>query len=179
MNTPNNKRKKKSQENIEKVFLELLQKKELEKISVTDIVKLCKINRSTFYANYLDIYDLANKVKENMFKEYLQIFKEESKLKKHSYNYLPMFQDIKNNQIFYKTLFKLNFDFTNYYDLYLETEEMLKYYGTTKNMDYHIEFFKAGITAIIKKWLYNGCIENPEEMVKILKDEYKGKSLEN
>lgn len=178
MNTANNKRKKKSQENIERVFVELLQKKELEKISVTDIVKLCKINRSTFYANYLNIYDLADKVKENMYNDYLELYKEESKSKKHSYNYLPMFQDIKNNQIFYKTLFKLNFDFSDYYDNHLEIEEALKFYGTAKNMEYHIEFFKAGMTAIIKKWLDNGCIETPEEMVKIINDEYKEKSLE-
>lgn len=56
---------------------------------------------------------------------------------------------------------------------------MIKYYGTTKNMDYHIEFFKAGMTAIIKKWLLSNCKESPEDMIEILNSEYKGKSLEN
>lgn len=88
-----------------------------------------------------------------------------------------MFQDIKSNQIFYKTLFKLNFDFSDYYDNHLEIEESIKYYGTTKNMDYHIEFFKAGITAIIKKWLNNGCKESPEEMNEIIVNEYKSKNI--
>ena len=37
MNTPNNKRKKESMERIEKVFIELLQTKELNEISVSDI----------------------------------------------------------------------------------------------------------------------------------------------
>ena len=37
MNTPNNKRKKESMERIEKVFIELLQTKALDKISVSDI----------------------------------------------------------------------------------------------------------------------------------------------
>ena len=40
-------------------------------------------------------------------------------------------------------------------------------------MDYHIEFFKAGITAIIKKWLNSGCVESPEEINDILISEYK------
>ncbi len=57
MNIPENKKKRQSQEKITKVFLQLIQDKELEKINVTDIVKLAKINRSTFYANYIDIYD--------------------------------------------------------------------------------------------------------------------------
>ncbi len=60
MNTPNNKRRKASQDKIEKVFIKLIQKYELNEISVSDICKLAEINRSTFYANYLDIYDLAD-----------------------------------------------------------------------------------------------------------------------
>ena len=42
-----------------------------------------------------------------------------------------------------------------------------------KYIDYHIEFFMAGLNAIIKKWLNNGCLESPEEINKILQDEYK------
>lgn len=53
---------------------------------------------------------------------------------------------------------------------------MLKYYGTTKYMNYHIEFFKAGMSAIIKKWLLNDCKETPEEMIEIINSEYKGKA---
>ncbi len=178
MNTRNNKKRKLSQDKIEKVFIKLIQKYEINEISVSDICKLAEINRSTFYANYLDIYDLADKVKEKMFHDFLELYQEEKVLKKHSYNYLPMFTDIKNNQIFYKTLFKLNFDFSYYYYIHIEYEETIKVLGTTKNIDYHIEFFTAGIIAIIKKWLYNGCKESPEEMVEILNLEYKGKSLD-
>ena len=42
-----------------------------------------------------------------------------------------------------------------------------------KNEDYHIEFFSAGSTALIKKWLANDCKESPETISKILFDEYK------
>jgi len=55
MNTVNNKRRKESQEKIEKAFIQLIQNKEIEQISVTDICQKCNLNRSTFYANYLDI----------------------------------------------------------------------------------------------------------------------------
>ena len=50
-----------------------------------------------------------------------------------------------------------------------------KYYNN-KNIDYHIEFFRAGLNAIIKKWLNNGCKESPEEMSDILQNEYKNKN---
>ena len=33
----------------------------------------------------------------------------------------------------------------------------------------------AGINAIIKKWLYNGCQETPEEINQVLIEEYQNK----
>ena len=51
MNTPNNKRRKESQEKIIRVFLNLIQSKEVPEITVSDICKQANINRSTFYAN--------------------------------------------------------------------------------------------------------------------------------
>ena len=43
-------------------------------------------------------------------------------------------------------------------------------------IDYHMEFFKAGLNAIIKKWLNNGCKESPKEIESILKSEYSNKN---
>ena len=64
MNVKNNKRRRESQEKIEKAFIELLQTREIKEITVSDIVKNTGLNRSTFYANYIDIFDLADKTRE-------------------------------------------------------------------------------------------------------------------
>lgn len=167
--------KKSAIERIESAFIELIQSKEINEITVTEIVKNAKVNRSTFYVNYVDIYDLADKIREKMYLNILDLYKEEAIKKEHSYNYLKLFEYIKDNQIYYKTLFKLNFDFSNYYDSSLEEKDALKYLGTTKNIEYHKEFFKAGMSTILKMWLNNGCKESPEEIVEILNIEYKGK----
>ena len=176
MNTPNNKRKKESQERIEKVFIELLQTKEVNEISITDICSLAHLNRSTFYANYIDIYDLVEKLKEKMMQEIFNVYREECESRQHSYNFLKLFNHIKENQIFYKTYFKLNLDlsddFYRFSDVHIET---IKYYGSSEFMKYHIEFFKAGLNAVIKKWLNNGCKETPEEIADIIKSEYEVK----
>ena len=37
----------------------------------------------------------------------------------------------------------------------------------------------AGLNAVVKKWLNNGCKESPEEINKILEDEYKNKNIGN
>ena len=165
-------KKKKSQQKIEKVFLQLLQKKEIQTISVSDICKLAKLNRSTFYANYLDIYDLVEKTKLRMADEFAEFhFTQNSKQDENGY--LNLFKYIKENQIFFKTYFKLesiSMSPATQYNIDLAT----KYYNN-EYIDYHIEFFRAGLNAIIKKWLYNGCQETPETMSNILLKEYKNK----
>ena len=137
MNTPNNKRKRDSQEKIERVFIELIQTKELNEITVSDICKKADLNRSTFYANYIDVYDLVDKIKDRMMEDFFDTYNEERLSGKHSYDFLKLFNHIKDNQIFYNT------------------------------------FFKAGLNAMLKKWLGSGCKESPEEINEILISEYK------
>ena len=43
---------------IQQTFLELLQKKPISKITVTEICEIAGINRATFYKHYMDPYDL-------------------------------------------------------------------------------------------------------------------------
>ena len=71
MNVKNNKRRKESQDRIERAFIELLQNRKIDEISVSDIIKMTELNRSTFYANYIDIFDLADKTRERLEREKL------------------------------------------------------------------------------------------------------------
>lgn len=174
MNRPNNKRKKESLERIERVFLEQIQIKELHQITVTDICKLAKINRTTFYANFLDVYDLADKIRQKLEQDVLELYKDERENLYNNNDFLKLFNHIKENQIFYKTYFKLGFDKVN---VFMEYDyNQASHYYNEKYVDYHIEFFKAGFNAIIQKWLKNGCIESPEEMFEIIISEYKNKN---
>lgn len=177
MNTPNNKRKKASQEKIEKIFVELIQAKEINEISVTDICKLAKLNRSTFYANYLDVYDLADKIREKLEIEVANLYQEEKEQNYNSNDFLKLFQHMQENQIFYRTYFKLNMDKVTKLSKYEYDIHLAKEIYEDKHIEYHIAFFMARFNAIIKKWLYNGCKETPEEMDEIIKSEYKNKNI--
>ena len=173
MNIPNNKKRKKSQEQIEKIFLQLIQKKNIDEISVSTICDKANLNRSTFYSNYIDIYDLAEKIKQQMEIEFAQ-FQLSNNAKQDENGYLSMFRYIKDNQIFFKTYFKLE-EISKSLPTQYRVELAEKYYDN-KFIDYHIEFFRAGLNAIIKKWLNNGCKETPEEINEIITSEYKNKS---
>ena len=173
MNTPNNKRRKNSKEKIEKTFLQLIQKKNIDEISISTICEIAKLNRSTFYANYIDIYDLVEKVKVRMADEFAK-FQLSNNSKQNPEGYLNLFKYIKENQIFFKTYFKLESISKSPITQY--SIELAEKYYDNKYIDYHIEFFRAGLNAIIKKWLNNNCIEPPEEMVNIITSEYEKKN---
>lgn len=107
MNTKNNKRKRESMQKIEQVLIEFLQTKELTQISVSDICKKANLNRSTFYANYVDIYELADTIMEKLEARVAELHKDEITQGFNSNNYLVLFQHIAQNQIFYRTYFQV------------------------------------------------------------------------
>ena len=168
MNLKNNKRKRDSIDKIEKSFINMLPKKEINQISVTDICKDTGLNRSTFYANYIDIYDLADKLREKLEKDFESHFSENT-----ARDATIMFRHIYENQIFYKTYFKLGYDEKHQPYIYDTTRAEKDFKG--KHIKYHIEFFKNGLNSIIKMWLNDGCKEPPEEMAEILESEYRGR----
>ena len=172
MNVKNNKRRRESQEKIERAFIELLQGREIKDITVSDIIKIADLNRSTFYANYIDIFDLADKTREILENEFSNLFADYDYFNERT-GALKMFTHIKENQIFYKTYFKLCYDDKHLISIY-DTKRAEKE-NISNNINYHIEFFRNGLNAIIKLWLSGGCKESPEEMAEILKKEYRGR----
>ena len=172
MNTPNNKRRKDSVKRIGNAFIKLLQTKELGEISVTDICKLAEINRTTFYANFADIYDLAEEIQISLEKEVVDLYREEWEQGHGSHDFLRLFCHIKENPLFYKTYFKLNTGGKLRFMMY-NVEEAVERFNN-KNIEYHIAVFSSGLNAVIKMWLENNCRESPEEIYNIIKDEYRG-----
>ncbi len=172
MNTKNNKRRRDSVEKIEKAFIERLQEHGIKKITVSDLCHMTGLNRSTFYANFLDVYDLAEKVKEKLEQDFSEVFRNFDYHSDHS-GALKMFEHIKENQLFYRTYFKLCYDADHQVTIY-DQERAEKDFGG-KHIQYHIEFFRSGFNAIVKMWLAGGCKETPEEMADIIKQEYRGR----
>lgn len=175
MNIKNNKRRKNSVSKIEKAFLELLQDHSLSEIRVSQICALAQINRSTFYANYIDIYDLADKIRTNLKTATDNLFKIETSLKYDYDTFLKFFYHIKDNQLLYRTYFKLGYD-TNVTIMFHDVDYNQNFFDS-KHLEYHIEFFRNGLNAIIKKWLQTHCQESPEEMLEIVFSEYQRKPL--
>ena len=174
MNKNNNARNRQSITAIQRAYMHLVvSRDDISSITVSDICKKAGINRTTFYAHYLDISDLKEAIYEWMLKEFLNVFKEETSTLQHSYDFGKLFRHISENQLFYRIYFKLGFDFKNLFIEHGAARVASQFYPDTSHLDYHIEFFAAGITAIIRKWLDSGCQESPDTIGRILREEYQ------
>ena len=56
----------KTERGIKNAFIELRSRKPLEKITVKELCESARINKSTFYAHYKDIYDLSDAMEEEV-----------------------------------------------------------------------------------------------------------------
>lgn len=173
MNVKNNSRRRETIRRIEETFMEMLQTKELDEIKISEICKHCGINRTTFYSSYTDIHDLANKIRLKMENEVSLLYAEENNEHFNSNDYLRLFQHIKDNQPFFRTYFKLGYD-KQYFVLKYDYNQAERYFNN-QYIDYHIEFFRCGFNAVVKKWLANDCQESPEVMAEIIRSEYQGR----
>ena len=59
---------------IKNAFSRLLQKKDFEKITVTEIVKLSGLNRGTFYAHYSNVVDVLEGIEREVTDKILSLF---------------------------------------------------------------------------------------------------------
>lgn len=173
MNTANNIRRQKSRERIEKVFVELLQTRELHEITVSDICKLAPVNRTTFYAIYDDIYALADSIRKDLEQNVLTMYQQEYADGYNSNDYLRLFRHIAENKLPYRTYFKLGYADT--YKILRYDREQAERYFQNQFIEYHMEFFRSGLNRMIKMWLDCDCAETPEEMFSIIKAEYRGR----
>ena len=57
---------------IEKAFMELRARQPLEKIRIKDLCTLAKVNKSTFYAHYEDIYELSGRLENKLIHAFVQ-----------------------------------------------------------------------------------------------------------
>ncbi len=173
MNTKNNKRRQETVRKIESVFLDFLKEQELSQIKVSDICKAAEINRGTFYANFVDIYDLADKLHERLKSEVNLLLEQNIGIQNMGADFLRLFRHIYENRDMYSFYFSLGYDDSEelkLYDVFLNADNI-----PAEHLHYHVSFFKSGFNGIVKKWLKGGCKETPEQMTDILFYEYRGR----
>ncbi|MBR1743239.1 MAG: TetR/AcrR family transcriptional regulator [Lachnospiraceae bacterium] len=186
MNTKNNQRFHETGQKLIHAFIELSEKKPIEKITVTDLCRKSGINRSSFYLHYKDIFDMADRMEEVLILYYNHLFTRPLENTKSNEDYelsgrfALLFRFIKEHQSYYRFYLSRNRTLhlleaalpTNAKESLQEWAEKMGIH-TERELHYHQAFFQSGLSAMVKEWLEQGCIESPEEMSEILKKEYQ------
>ncbi len=98
MNSKNNLRFQQTERKIRDIFLDLLKKKELSKITVKEICDSADINRTTFYLHHEDIFELMQCMESDMYEYFILIFKVPRKLHSLRERFLHLFAFIREHQ---------------------------------------------------------------------------------
>ena len=178
MNKSNNSRFQETDRQIRRVFLEELKEKSIDRIKVSEICSRVGINRSSFYAHYEDVYDILNKISDTLGMQFFEMFQESYRLDTREVirkEYLvKLLEHIYEYRQFYGPYFTgansehLNKKFDVVFQDLIYPE--LKSLGVKdeSTAELHFVFFRAGIVALISKWLGDGCRESAEEIADII-----------
>lgn len=156
-----------SRKMIRESFLELLKEKDINKITVTDIVNKADLNRSTFYAHYIDVRAITEEMENQVIDKMIEILKK-FEFKNFFNNPTPLLLEVsrflESNQDTYKILLKVNEaetflkklknEFAKYMMLDTDIPEYLK---DSKMVNLRISYFAGGIINMYQDW-FNGSL---------------------
>jgi AcrR family transcriptional regulator len=152
---------------IREALYKLLEKKHLPEITVKELCGEADINRTTFYRNYRDIYDLYEKLEEELTEKAFG----DADIEEGRYRLLKV---IYENQVFYREFFDSGLESCyirkTMQKLYEEMKTLLVERGTYDERTFRIlyQYNYYGVIGVIREWLDRGCLESPEDFGRIL-----------
>lgn len=148
---------------IRQAFLELLQEKPYEKITVTDIAQRADLNRSTFYAHYPDVQGLIEEIEEEIINRSMQLLSEvtcQNIFQDPKIFLQILVQPVEENKKLYqllvqsdyagRQLYRINEAFASYV---LNSPEIPENLRSSKYFAVCINFFIGGIINTYCQWL--------------------------
>ena len=157
-----------SRKMIRESFLELLKDKDISKITVTDIVNKADLNRSTFYAHYIDVRAITEEMENEVIDKMIEILKK-FEFKNFFNNPTPLLLEVsrflESNQDTYKILLKVNEAETflkklkNEFAKYMMSDtDIPEYLKDSKMVNLRISYFAGGIINMYQDW-FNGNLD--------------------
>lgn len=170
-------RVQRTRRSIRKAFEELISKKNINDISVTEIAELADINRNTFYMHYAGLYELIDEVDNELLAEFSKSF-ETLDLKKKYDDPKQVFNNIieliEGNTKFYRDFFSQDKDlrFLKKISLILKTKFRNKLVTDgrieNKKIDILLDYSVAGMYMCYQNWFTSNKEMPIDELIRIL-----------
>ena len=174
---------------MNQALLSLLEKKELEFITITEITQKAGVNRSTFYLHYENTSDLLKETTRYIIDKHLayyeidkrRIYLQFETCKREELlfitdEYLMLYLNfINDNQRLFKVSIK-QFNSLNMDEVYGRMFEHIfnpileRFQVPEKERSYMMKFYLTGVFAIVMEWLDKNCSDDMETVIKIITD---------
>lgn len=142
---------------------QLMQKKDIKDISVKELADLVDINRGTFYLHYRDIFDMLEKIEDELFQKFNRIL-DDNFPDNHTPETIQILTDIfvflQDNQETVRALIGPHGDLAFINRLKELLKERLRYAWKQntphpENFDYYFIFVINGCIGMIETWLHS------------------------
>lgn len=174
---------------MDEALIALLEKKDLEYITVKEICDTAGVNRSTFYLHYENTSDLLKETTRYIIDRHLAYYgidkgrislqfeecrREELLFITDEY-LVPYLTFIKDNQRLFKVSIK-QFHTMNMDGVYSKMFEhifspiLARFHIPEKERAYVMRFYLTGVFAIIMEWLDKNCSDSMETVIRIITD---------
>lgn len=172
---------RKTKQLIQTSFIQILENKPFESITIGDITKTAKINRGTFYLHYQDKFDLLDQIEQQLFADigshieelqsrYLSTdtFEEEqehlaaalfSSIERHS-PILKIFLSAHGRAGFH---IRFRDAFSEKVRVNIEKHESFSA-ALNVPIEYFLSFITSAFLGLIEQWIQNGLDKTPQEM---------------
>ena len=147
-----------------------LQRKNLNNITIKDIVDACDLNRQTFYYHFDDIYDLARYMLENDLKQFI----EKTSQKENLIDFLYYLSE--NRQMLLHIITPLEKSFLRKSLAKYENTILKKLLGDAydlsplneKEKKFLYHYVMVSFEAIVESWVYEEIELTPEEFMRTM-----------
>ena len=176
MNRKNNQRFRETELRMEAAMLDLMKDMEFERITVKRICERAQVNRSTFYAHFIDIYDMLDKMERELRKELLKSYGEPGSFSMFSEeSFLRFLKHIRKHRYFYRVNLRTRTSFPlkqGYDRLWQIIESRCRKAGIADEEEtlYYFISFQAGFTMILKHWVDTDCGIDERAVAKIIRN---------
>lgn len=159
---------------LHEALIELLEKKPISSISVTELCDKADINRSTFYAHYRDQFELLAEIEADTCKELQQLLVPRIKngvVTSSKANLQSILEYIAENRMLFQ-IFQRNIDNGKFGELIFQmtADVLLQEIPATDpdTLEYMKVFSVSSSTGIINKWLDGGMTEPTDYIAELI-----------
>jgi AcrR family transcriptional regulator len=154
---------------IKETFIELMNEKGFNQLTVRDLTTKANISRATFYLHFKDKYELLSKIENEILQELKEI------ICLNEANSVELFHYFQEHALFFQTILSSNGNPSfqgKLRDIITNSMKQRIEENWNKECNIPLEYTSTAISSaylgIIQYWFYKGMVESPEEMSKIL-----------